>query len=72
MEHIELKFKTSMQCGGCVSKVQPALDEVNDIVSWTIDTEHPDKILTVVSNGITEDQIIEIVKAKGFQIETLK
>lgn len=72
MEHIELKFKTSMQCGGCVSKVQPALDEANGIVSWHSNTEHPDKILTVVSNGITEDQIIEIVKAKGFQIETLK
>lgn len=71
MENIELKFKTTLNCSGCVSKVQADLDASKGIEKWDVDTENPDKILTVSSKGITEDEVIEIVKSKGFQAELM-
>ncbi|HLV64058.1 hypothetical protein [Galbibacter sp.] len=65
----ELKFKTTLNCGGCVSKVQPDLDSSVGISKWEVDTDSPDKILTVESKGITEGQVIAIVKSKGFKAE---
>ncbi len=66
-----LKFKTTLNCGGCVSKVAPALDGAEGVVSWDVDTEHPDKVLSVHSGGATADQVIQLVKSKGFQAESV-
>lgn len=71
MENKELKFKTNLNCGNCVSKVQPAFDSAEGIAEWNVDTDNEDKILTVSSKGISENEILEIVKSKGFKIETL-
>ncbi|RIV36704.1 heavy-metal-associated domain-containing protein [Flagellimonas lutimaris] len=71
MEHKEFQFKTNLNCGGCVSKVKSDLDNQEGIVQWHVDTDNANKILTVKSKGITKDEIADIVKQKGFQIETL-
>jgi len=71
MENKELKFKTTLNCSGCVSKVQNDLDNAEGISTWAVDTEDEDKILTVNSQGITEDEIIAIVKKKGFKAERI-
>ncbi len=71
MENRELKFKTSLNCGGCVSKVQSDLDSSAGISNWSVDTENPNKILTVDSKGITKDEVIAIVKSKGFKAEAI-
>jgi len=67
----ELKFKTNMQCGNCVARVKPFLDKVEGIESWDVDTNNPDKILTVQSSGATEGQIIDAVENVGFDIEKI-
>ncbi|MDE0536002.1 heavy-metal-associated domain-containing protein [Tenacibaculum sp. L6] len=67
----ELKFKTNLNCGGCVSKVQADLDSAEGICHWNVDTNLEDKILTVSSKGITADEVITIVKSKGFKAEPL-
>ena len=71
MENKELKFKTNLNCGGCVAKVQADLDNATDITSWNVDTNNPDKILTVSSNGITAEAVAQIIKSKGFSIESI-
>ena len=71
MENRDLKFKTTLNCGGCVSKVQADLDKAEGIQEWKVDTENPDKILTVSSKGITEEEVINIVKSKGFKAEPI-
>ena len=71
MENRDLKFKTTLNCGGCVSKVQADLDKAEGIQEWKVDTENPDKILTVSSRGITEEEVINIVKSKGFKAEPI-
>lgn len=71
MENKEFKFKTTLDCGGCVSKVQADLDSASGIKKWNVDTSNPDKILTVESSGITEKEVMDIVKAKGFEVESI-
>lgn len=71
MENRNLKFKTTLNCGGCVSKVQADFDNAEGIQDWKVDTENPDKILTVKSSGITEEEVIDIVKSKGFKAEPI-
>ncbi|MFV0540038.1 MAG: heavy-metal-associated domain-containing protein [Aestuariibaculum sp.] len=72
MENKELKFKTNLNCGGCVSKVQADFDNVEGICHWNVDTDNSDKILTVSSKGITEDEVIKIIQSKGFKAEIIK
>ncbi|MCQ0112756.1 hypothetical protein SAMN04487906_3228 [Zhouia amylolytica] len=67
----EFLFKTNLNCGGCISKVQSDLDSAEGICHWDVDTNNADKILAVKSDGITEDEIMTIVKSKGFQIKPL-
>lgn len=71
MENKEFQFKTNLNCGGCVSKIQSDLDSQSGICEWKVDTNHKDKILTVKSEGTTKDEIISIVKNKGFNIESI-
>lgn len=64
-------FKTSINCGGCIAKVTPFLDSTKEISSWNVDTANKDKVLTVISNGITEEEIMKIVQSAGFKIEVI-
>ncbi|GIV33740.1 MAG: hypothetical protein KatS3mg031_1275 [Chitinophagales bacterium] len=66
-----LKFKTNINCSGCVAKVTPFLEKLQGI-KWSVNTETPDKILEVTGENISEDAIIEIVKRAGFKIEPLQ
>ena len=66
-----MKFKTTINCGGCVAKVTPLLNGADGIEQWQVDTDNPDKILTVQSSGITPEEIMEEVKKAGFKIESI-
>lgn len=65
------KFKTNINCGGCVSNVTPALNELEGVCDWEVDTSNKDKILTVQSDGVTETEIVEAVKKAGYKIESM-
>ena len=71
METKELQFKTNINCGGCIARVKPELDNAKGIREWNVDTDNPDKILTVQSEGITANEVIAIIQSKGFKAETL-
>jgi copper chaperone len=70
MENSIIKFKTNLQCGGCVSKVQADLDQLVGNGQWKVDTEHADKVLTLNSATVVEE-VIERVRNKGFMIEQM-
>ena len=42
-----LKFKSNINCTGCLSKVTPVLNDEKAIEKWDVDLEHDDRILTV-------------------------
>lgn len=67
-----LKFKTNINCGGCVSKVTPFLKDAEGICDWEVDIANKDKVLTVESDGITQNEVIQKVQEAGFKIEPLK
>ncbi len=67
-----LKFKTTVNCEGCLKAVAPFLDKVETIHSWKVDFDNPDKMLTVSSSQDVEDAVIGAVKQAGFQIEAVK
>lgn len=66
-----IKFKTNINCGGCVAKVTPFLNEAEGICHWEVDTENKDKILSVHTEEICEEEVIKKVKEAGFKIEIL-
>ena len=65
-----LKFKTNINCGGCIATVTPALNGLKDIQHWEVDTANPDKILTVkADDNLTAVQVIDALKQKGYKAE---
>jgi len=65
------QFKTNINCGGCIATVTPFLNEIEGLSDWEVDTTNKDKILTVKTAEISEQQIIEVVQKAGFKIELL-
>ncbi len=71
MENIEIKFKTNINCGGCISKVKPILDSTEGIIEWNVDTTVKDKVLTVKASGITDSQLIDTINRAGYRAELI-
>ncbi|MCC7401432.1 MAG: heavy-metal-associated domain-containing protein [Chitinophagaceae bacterium] len=71
MNNKTLKFKTNINCSGCVAAVKPYLDKAQGIDEWNVDTSNKDKILTIKSEGISEKQIMDTVQKAGYKIESL-
>ncbi len=66
-----LKFKTTINCGGCLSKVTPFLNNEKSIERWEVDTSIPQKILTVETQDTDTEKIISAVEKAGFKIEQI-
>ena len=71
MENKQFQFKTNINCGGCIASVKPHLDKAEGICHWEVDTANKDKVLTVKSEGITEQEVISTVQKAGFKIAPL-
>jgi copper chaperone len=67
-----LKFKTNIKCSGCVAGVTPALNETVGQNNWTVDIQNPDKILTVMADDVTTEEVQQAVKKAGFQAEIIR
>ena len=66
------QFKTNINCSGCVAKVTPFLDANNEIKKWSVDTQNPNKVLTVETENLSNETISAIVKQAGFNLEHLQ
>ncbi len=67
----EARFKTTIQCNGCLSKVTPKLNEILEEQSWSVDLESDDRILTVNNDNVSVDAVVSAIKSVGFEIEEL-
>lgn len=61
------RFKTNINCTGCLSKVTPVLNEEGSIHQWDVDLEHEDRILTVKSSDLSAEEVEKTVSKAGFQ-----
>lgn len=60
-------FHTNINCGSCIAKVKPHLDEAVDIQSWSVDTDNPKKILTVETEHLSAKEVARIVQGAGYE-----
>ena len=51
-----LKFKSNINCTGCLSKVTPVLNEEKAIEKWDVDLESDDRILTVETSNLDAEK----------------
>ena len=65
------KFKTNINCNGCIAKVTPVLKSAEGIGSWGVDINNPDKVLTIETTADDDDNIIRKIEQAGFKIEKL-
>ncbi|MEI6142003.1 MAG: heavy-metal-associated domain-containing protein [Mariniphaga sp.] len=65
------KFKTNINCGGCIAKVTPSLNNAKGISKWDVDTTNPQKVLTVETSELSENEIISILKTAGYNATKL-
>ncbi|TXH22444.1 MAG: heavy-metal-associated domain-containing protein [Chitinophagaceae bacterium] len=71
MENKKIQFKTNINCGSCIKSVTPHLNKLEG-VEWSVDTDNPDKILTVITENISAEQIEKTVKRAGFNIQKIE
>ena len=64
-----IALKTNIMCGSCIAKVTPSLNETVGESNWKVDTQNPGKILTVTTDELNEEEVIEAVKKAGYKAE---
>ena len=62
----KLLFKTNIQCGNCLSKVSPKLNEQSEIHTWQVDLQDPNRTLTVETETLEPEDIRKAVLKAGF------
>jgi len=62
-----IKFKTNINCDACVAKVTPVLNDNLSIEKWKVDTQNPNKILTVEGENINPQELIESLEKIGYK-----
>ena len=67
-----LKFKTNINCGGCVKSVTPYLDGEKSISKWQVDTSSPDKILSISGEELEPHKVKSLVEKAGFKAEVVR
>jgi copper chaperone len=68
---MKYQFKTNIMCGSCIAKVTPYLNANNEIKNWEVDTQNPNKVLTVETDNLNDEKVREIVQQAGFKAEPI-
>jgi len=67
-----IKYKTNIKCGGCIATVAPYLNELKDLEKWEVDTNSPDKVLTIQGTSESIDQeVVNSLKKAGYTAEKI-
>lgn len=61
-----LEFTTTIQCAGCVAKATPVLNKTAGENNWTVNTQTPDKRLTVTGGQASASAIVTALQEAGF------
>lgn len=64
-----LKFKTNVNCGGCIATITPHMNRIEGIEKWSVDTANPQKILTVEAADLQPEVIVETLRNAGYKAE---
>ncbi|GAB3509734.1 hypothetical protein GCM10027341_47220 [Spirosoma knui] len=64
-----LKFKTNIKCAACVATVTPFLNQTVGEGHWEVDTQNPNKVLTVEASN--EEAVRQALEKAGYKAELL-
>lgn len=64
-----IKYKTNIQCTGCIKSLTPVLNNLDNINSWKVDLDNQDRILEVELDDDNKEEVFNAVKGLGFEIE---
>lgn len=67
----KLLFKTNINCSNCVRAVTNFLNDVDGIQNWQVETDNPNKILTVNGDTLNPNDIVEAVEEAGFDCQLI-
>lgn len=67
-----LQFKTNINCSNCIRAVSGFLNDIPSIREWSVDTDNPDKVLTVTGDEVTVETVTEAVEDAGFEIKGIE
>jgi hypothetical protein len=67
-----LVFATNIKTETDKQKVSLILEEHSEIHQWNIDQEDIDCVLRIVSNSLSEEQIIQIIDNQNFECVALE
>jgi copper chaperone len=67
-----LKFKSSINCSGCLLKIGPVLNKTKGINKWEVDINHPNKILFIETDSLMPSDIIDVMNRIGYSAEEIK
>ena len=67
-----LKFKSNINCTGCLSKVTPVMNDEKAIQQWDVNLEHDDRTLTVETNDLSAEEVQKIVGKVDFKAQLIE
>ncbi|MBC7566540.1 MAG: hypothetical protein H7223_06200 [Pedobacter sp.] len=67
-----LKFKTNIKCDACIEKIRPYLNGLNNVDNWKVDTNHPDKLLSIeTGQPLNPKEVIMLLDQIGYHAEKI-
>jgi organic radical activating enzyme len=67
-----MKFKTNINCSGCIEQSTPFLNDAAGEKNWSVDVQNPDKILTVKpGDNVSAEKVINALQKAGYKAEQL-
>ena len=70
INHI-LIFKTNILTEADKECIQKTLDTFDTIQQWTVDLQDTDRVLRIVSESLTPEQVISVIESIGFDCSEL-
>ena len=71
MEKNIFKFKTNINWKDCVAKNKPTLNEISEIENCEVEVRNKDKVLTIETQSLNQNEIVAAVEKAGFKIEKI-
>lgn len=62
----QMQFKTNLKCDGCIAKIAPSLNSMEGIIKWSVDLQHPDKVLTVETESVPQREVVYAAAQAGY------
>ncbi|RZL20196.1 MAG: hypothetical protein EOO89_01020 [Pedobacter sp.] len=67
-----LKFKTNIKCDACIKTVTPFLNGLDNVDNWKVDTNHPDKVLSIdTEEALNPKEVIMLLDQVGYHAEKI-